>query len=160
MTSCVIFGTVSLTTSNLSMLPFARPGTLNPGVFVRMNSRVGLRILIVYGPMPGIVVEALNGDFAAGVGARVDERDREQELAVGRGQLDRDLAGLVVGRDARDVGVGLLGLDVLRDALDAGGERGERAAEVVQALDRVLEVADATTGEPSEYFRPERSLNV
>ena len=78
----------------------------------------------------------LRGRRRRGVG----EGDREEELAVGLGQLDDDLAGRVVGRDAADVGVFLLGLDVLGDAVDRRGERRERAAEEVQALDRVLEV--------------------
>ena len=83
MTFCVICGTVDLTTSKLSMLPLARPGTENPGVFVRMYSRVGLMILIVYGPMPGTVDEALNGDFAAGVGAQFASAIANRNLPSG-----------------------------------------------------------------------------
>jgi len=46
MTSWVIFGTVSLTTVIVSMLPFAIPGMSKPDVFVRTNFRVGFSTLI------------------------------------------------------------------------------------------------------------------
>src|SRR2546421_5033778 len=57
--------------SILSTLPFAIPGTSNFGFLVRMYSRLGLMIFIVYEPSPGggLPVRFLNGDLAAGVGA-------------------------------------------------------------------------------------------
>src|SRR3954470_11392103 len=56
-TSWVIFGTVSLTTSILLIFPGAMPGTLKVVAFVRMYSRLGLTILILYGPAPGILFD-------------------------------------------------------------------------------------------------------
>src|SRR4051794_497099 len=68
-TSCVIFGTVSLTTSILSILPGAMPGTLKLLFFVRMYSRLGFTTSILYGPAPGILFDFLKGALAAGIGA-------------------------------------------------------------------------------------------
>ena len=84
------------------------PGTSQPGVCVRMYWRVGLTTSIVYGPTPGMFGSALNGDFAAGVGAAFASAIAKRNLRVGLGELDGDLAGRVVGRDARDVGVSFL----------------------------------------------------
>src|SRR6478672_3970080 len=71
MMSCVIFGTVSLTTVILSTFGAGMPSTLKFGFFVSVNWRVGFWIEIWNGPAPGIDPSfvALKGDFAAGVGA-------------------------------------------------------------------------------------------
>src|SRR5882757_5356135 len=54
MTSCVIFGTVSLTTVILSTFGAGIVGTLKLGFLVSVNWRVGFWTLIVKGPAPGI----------------------------------------------------------------------------------------------------------
>src|SRR5215211_1758419 len=71
MTSWVIFGTVSLSTVILLILPGSMPGTLKVAAFVSMYSRLGLTIWILYGPAPGMELDFLKGDFAAGVGAEL-----------------------------------------------------------------------------------------
>ena len=140
MTSWVIFVTVDFVTVILSMLPFAMPGMSKPGVFVSVYSRVGLLTSIVYGPMPGMPRVALNGAFAAGVGAALARPIANRNLPSGSESLTTISPVASSAVMPRDVGVFLLGLDVLGDALDRRRERRERAAEEVQPLDRVLEV--------------------
>src|SRR4051812_37766782 len=71
MSSVIWFTSFETLPSILSTLPFAIVGTSNLGFFVRMYSRLGLMIFIVYGPSPGggFALESLNGDLSAGVGA-------------------------------------------------------------------------------------------
>ena len=85
------------------------------------------------------MVRFLNG---VSPGTSVGERHREhvRERAVGPVQRDRDLAGRVVGLDARDVGLGLAVLHVVLGTLDAEEERRSARLEVQHALNRVLEV--------------------
>jgi hypothetical protein len=63
-----------------------------------------------------------------------------RERAVRLAQLDRDLAGLVVGLDAGDVTFGLARVDVVLGALDHQVERRAARLQVEHPLDRVLEV--------------------
>src|SRR3954463_5231912 len=114
--------------SILSTLPLASPGMLNFGFLVRMYSRLGLMIFIVYGPAPGggLAVRSLKGVLLAGVGAadgspppnRRRLPRREQQAAVGLVERDLDLAGLVVVHDARQRGALLLRRHVLVGAHD------------------------------------------
>ena len=69
-TSCVIFVTLSLTsTVILSKLPLGIPGRSNFGFLVSTYSRVKSTMSRVYGPTPGGgCLRLLPGDLAAGVG--------------------------------------------------------------------------------------------
>ena len=73
------------------------------GFLTTVNDAFGTMFVIMYGPTPG---GGLVGSFLNGVpvGIEPERREREHvvERAVRRDQVDRDLAGGVVGRDAGD----------------------------------------------------------
>ena len=56
-----------------------------------MNCRVGFWIVSVYGPAPGIFVDVLNGDFAAGVGAALTSPIAKRNLLSGALSVHDDL---------------------------------------------------------------------
>src|SRR3954451_4496249 len=147
--------------SILSTLPLASPGMLNFGFLVRMYSRLGLMIFIVYGPAPGggLAVESLNGDLAAGVGAA------DGSPAANRMRLS-----------------GLFSVSLISPVLSSVTMPGNGAFSFFAATyfsapttslqneeygpprnsSRLIVFAKslALTGDPSEYWRLDRSLNA
>ena len=159
MMSWVIFVTVDFVTVNLSMLPFAMPGMLKPGVLESVYSRVGLTMSIVYGPMPGIVFEALNGDFAAGVGAALARPMANRNLPSGSESLTTispvaSSAVMPLMSASSFLASMYSGTPAIVDVNDENGPPRKFRRLIV------FSKSEALTALPSEYFRPERSLKV
>src|SRR3954454_3514542 len=158
-TSWVIFGTVSLTTSILSIFPGAIPGTLNDLAFVRMNSRLGLRILIVYGPAPGMSFDFLNGALDAGVGAAFGRPTAKRNWLSGAVSLTviSPVASLDVMPEMSAfafLAAWYLSMPLIPVIVKAKGPP--------RYVRRLIECSKslALTGVPSEYLSPGRSLNL
>ena len=113
-----------------------------PSTLSITNSRFGTDLVISYGPTPGggFLVWFSNG-VSRRHRRREGHREHVDEAAVGRVQLDGDLARLVVGRDAGDVASASPASMYSVAPFDALEEVGTARLEVQHALDRVLEVA-------------------
>ena len=141
------------------MLPFAMPGMLKPGVFVSVYSRVGLTMSIVYGPMPGMPGVALNGAFAAGVGAAFARPIAKRNLPSGSESLT------TISPVASSAVMPLMSASSFLASMYSG------TPSIVEVNDEngpprkfrrliVCSKSEALTAVPSEYFRPARSLKV
>ena len=105
------------------------------------NSRPGSEAVISYGPTPGggSAVRSRNG-VRAGTGAAKTSASALENVASGRVEADRDLAGLVVGFDPADVTAPVAGAHVGARADDPLVEGRPGRAQAEHPLDLVLEV--------------------
>src|SRR5690349_4395397 len=162
MTSCVIFGTVSLTTVILSTFG---AGVLSVGTkfgfFVSVNWRVGFWIEIWNGPAPGIEpsLVALSGDFAAGVGAPLTSAIAKRNFVsafVSLTVISPVWSLLVMPEMSPFIDLPLVKVSIptISSVKEENGppSRCRRFSVFSKSL--------ALTGVPSEYLMPGRSLKV
>src|SRR5215213_5081525 len=124
-----------------------------------MYWRVGLTTSIVYGPMPGMPRVALNGDLAAGVGAAFARPMAYRNLPSGSDSstvMSPVASSEVIPEMSASSFLASMysGTPLIVDVNDENGPPRKFRRLIVCSK------SDAFTGEPSEYFRPSRNLNL
>ena len=113
----------------------------------------------LYGPAPGIFVDVLNGDFAAGVGAPLTSAIAKRNLLSGALSFTTIWPVLLFDVMPEMSALGFLAFRYV-SAPTMPLENEEYGPPRYSRRLIVCSKSLARTGEPSEYFSPDRSLNV